>query len=398
MHFDQDSGNSYFLSTSRGQMMIYATLPELDAIEVLLRPMRGTPLIGRIYILPPDSLANAANSLAPEISSVLATNPAAGFRVLLESFDPTDPRPKQVHYNPESRVIFARATEGDLDKLESVVKILLVTNSEVLFRSKSASSDPVDLSTRTFMVGPVEMARALGRVGPVQVTNAAAMVQELLIKAGVDLKPPKTVVFKDSLGLLMVRATVAELDTIEKFLVQANQAAASGKLSPGNPGEAKAMIPVPKANPAGSVEENPTNLLLRVYKVDAKAMVKALDVALGNNVGSGTKSTNDSRTLLPDIRKLFASLGVDLRPPKTVFFNEPKGQLLVRATQEDLDTIESGGASAERSATAGEHQGENGSSSRTFARSGSIVCKTRFARRQCPSVHIQNSKYFRHPD
>ena len=36
VHFDQDSGNSYFLSTSRGQMMIYATLPELDAIEVLL--------------------------------------------------------------------------------------------------------------------------------------------------------------------------------------------------------------------------------------------------------------------------------------------------------------------------------------------------------------------------
>ena len=59
------------------------------------------------------------------------------------------------------------------------------------------------------MVGPVELAEALGHVGPVQVTNAAAMVQELLLKAGVDLKPPKTVVFKDSLGLLMVRATVA---------------------------------------------------------------------------------------------------------------------------------------------------------------------------------------------
>jgi beta-lactamase regulating signal transducer with metallopeptidase domain len=220
--------------------------------------------------------------------------------------------------------LLVNATKKDLDTIEALLQTL-------------SSSQ---LTTRTFMVGPVELARALGHIGLVQVTNAAAMVQELMAKAGVDLKPPKTAVFKDTLGLLMVRATKTELDMIEKFLMQTNQRAASGKLSPGNPGEAKAMIPVPKANLAGSVEENSTNLLLRVYKVDAKAMVKALDVALGNNVGSGTESTNDSRTLLPDIQKFFAILGLDLQPPKTVFFNETKGQLLVRATLADLNTIE----------------------------------------------------------
>lgn len=339
VHFDQDSGNTYFLSTSRGQMMIYATLPELDAIEVLLSTMKGTPLVVRTYTLPPDSLAKATNSLAPAISSVLATNPAAGFRALLESFDPSDPRPKQVHYNPESRVISARATGADLDKFESAIEVLLVTNYGIKAQSVPAASTAVDLSTRTFAVGPVELARALGRDGPVQVTNAAAMVQELMVKAGVDLKPPKTVVFKDSLGLLLVRATKGELDTIEKFLVLANQGAASGTLPSGTTDEAKAMIPIPMKTPATAGSDGSTNLQLRVYAVDAKAMVQVLE-AVGTNAEPVAKSTKDGRTLLPEIRKLFASLGVDLQPPKTVFFNEPKGQLLVRATQSDLDRIE----------------------------------------------------------
>lgn len=338
-------------------------------------------------------------------------------------------------------------------------------NSDTTFPIVRGSSSVNDLSTRTFKVGPVELAHALGRGGSGQVTNATEMVQAFMLKAGVDLKPPKTVVFKDSLGLLLVRATKGELETIEKFLVQvnkeaasgtlpsvdtadarplisapkailatsvregstnlqmwiyridtdtmlqvlarqydtyagarartftdeslllpeieqllasegvdlqppksvffnapkgelllfatkadsdtigkillqSNQTPASGKLSPGNPGEAKAMIPVPKANLVGSVEESSTNLLLRVYTVDTKALVQSLDLALGNNLGTGAKPTNDGRTLLPDIQKFFAILGVDLQPPKTVIFNASKGQLLVRATQADLDVID----------------------------------------------------------
>ncbi len=336
---DPQSGRGFMFSDSRGQIAVTATTPELDAIQALLQPLSGPPLVVRFFKLAPDFLSKATNGLVPAISSVFATNPAAGFQALLESIDSSDPRPKRLMYEQERGLVVVRATDADLDKFESNIKVLLDTHSGGPFRTVPAPASAVDLATRTFMVGRVEMARALGQVGPVQVTNAAAMVQELMVKAGVDLKPPKTVVFKDSLGLLLVRATKGELDTIEKFLVQANQGAASGTLPSGPTDEPKAMIPILMKTPATAGSDGSTNLQLRVYAVDARAMVQVLK-AVGTIAEPGGKSTNDGRTLLPEIRKLFASLGVDLQPPKTVFFNEPKGQLLVHATQADLDRIE----------------------------------------------------------
>jgi len=40
-------------------------------------------------------------------------------------------------------------------------------------------------------------------------------------------------------------------------------------------------------------------------------------------------------------RNFFSSLGVNLFPPKSIFFNDRLGLLFVRATMQDLDTIES---------------------------------------------------------
>ncbi len=338
--FDPDSGKSYFFSDSRGQILVHATLPELDAIQALLQPLTGPPVVTRFFRLAPDFLSKATNGLTPEISSVFATNPAAGFQALFESTHSGDPRRERLMYVRESGLVVARSTETYLNQFEAAMKFLLDTNSGPPFRSAPASSSAVDLSTRTFMVGPVELARALGRVGPVQVTNAAEMVQAFMVKAGVDMRPPKTVVFKDTLGLLMVRATKAELDTIEKFLGQANQGPASGTLPPVNTGDARALIPVPKTNLATSVGDSSTNLQIWVCKVDANAMAQVLARQYGTNAGSRAEPITDSSLLLPEIQKLLASVGVDLQPPKTVFFNEPKGELLVYATQVDLDTIE----------------------------------------------------------
>ncbi len=50
-----------------------------------------------------------------------------------------------------------------------------------------------------------------------------------------------------------------------------------------------------------------------------------------------------AESVLPAVRKWFTSLGVDLSvPDKAVFFNDRLGALMVRATTEDLDTIENG--------------------------------------------------------
>jgi general secretion pathway protein D len=39
-------------------------------------------------------------------------------------------------------------------------------------------------------------------------------------------------------------------------------------------------------------------------------------------------------------KNFFTALGVDLSPPKSIFFNDREGRLIVRATLQDLDTID----------------------------------------------------------
>lgn len=59
----------------------------------------------------------------------------------------------------------------------------------------------------------------------------------------------------------------------------------------------------------------------------------------GGGLGGITAVMNVA-TVQEAVRNFFGSLGVDLTPPKTVFFNDRQGTLIVRATLRDLDIIE----------------------------------------------------------
>jgi len=52
-------------------------------------------------------------------------------------------------------------------------------------------------------------------------------------------------------------------------------------------------------------------------------------------------TTNNTVNVSLSARNFFTTLGVNLFPPKSIFFNDRLGLLFVRATMEDLDTIES---------------------------------------------------------
>ena len=52
--------------------------------------------------------------------------------------------------------------------------------------------------------------------------------------------------------------------------------------------------------------------------------------------------TNNMAAIQAMVRQFFLTLGVDLNPPKTLFFNDREGTLLVHATLADLDLIEAG--------------------------------------------------------
>jgi general secretion pathway protein D len=63
----------------------------------------------------------------------------------------------------------------------------------------------------------------------------------------------------------------------------------------------------------------------------------------GGGQGGGIRAvtrTNNMENVQIFVRNFFNNLGIDLAPPKTIFFNDREGTLLVRATLQDLDTIE----------------------------------------------------------
>jgi general secretion pathway protein D len=63
----------------------------------------------------------------------------------------------------------------------------------------------------------------------------------------------------------------------------------------------------------------------------------------GLSTGGGLSSittVNRQEAVSTAVREFFVALGVDLAPPKNVFFNDRQGTLLIRATMEELDTIE----------------------------------------------------------
>jgi type II secretory pathway component GspD/PulD (secretin)/tetratricopeptide (TPR) repeat protein len=65
---------------------------------------------------------------------------------------------------------------------------------------------------------------------------------------------------------------------------------------------------------------------------------------VGGGAGGGgifaVTSTNGMVARQAMVRQFFLTMGVDLNPPKTVFFNDREGTIIVRATLQDLDTIE----------------------------------------------------------
>lgn len=287
VRLDPALGKSFFVSTSRGDMWVRATGTELDAIEALLRPMRGTPLLHRTYLLAPEYLAKAKDTLAPEISSILATNPAAGFGALLESFAHNDPRPKQVRYIGEE--IFVRATESDLEQFESVLKGILSKKPSL---ETNSSQDSPPLITRTFQVEPGAIRQAIESLfpqfNPVTSTNFTASIRALLESSGAKLSPPKSVYYNDRAGGLFVRATREDLDAIESLLNVIGQQPAQVNIKAlfvelpfgkGQPKElAKILEPITRENETnftGILTASQFKTILRVLETSADVKILA---------------------------------------------------------------------------------------------------------------------------
>lgn len=262
----------------------------------------------------------SSNALSEAFSS--AQQSLKNIRVNL---DPT--LGKSLFYNERRGLLLVRATKNELDIIEKHFAELAEHQHSSAPQNSTVASPT--LATRTFAVGPMELAKALGRTGPVMVTNTAEMVAECLAKAGLDLQPPKSVFFKDPLSLLLVRATPAELDALEKFLAHANQETAS----------APPTTKISNGKSSVSLFPSSTNLHARTFAVDMNALTQTVTQRLGTNMFS--PGSKPPEVKWPSaLRQLFATLGVSLELPKSLYLNDRKGELVVRATLADLDAIE----------------------------------------------------------
>ncbi|MBC8095433.1 MAG: M48 family metalloprotease, partial [Akkermansiaceae bacterium] len=164
------------------------------------------------------------------------------------------------------------------------------------------------LYTRTFNL-PLKLYYEKTGINPAQ-TNGTNQIQisdriihSWLAGFGIDLDPAlgKSVFYSDGKGLLLVRATLSELDAIEAHL----QSPTAAKLA------------------------------TRTFQVEPVAIAQAIESLFPQFKPVTATNVTDG------VRALLQSSGVNLSPPKSIYYNDRAGGLFVRATKEDLDAIES---------------------------------------------------------
>jgi len=166
---------------------------------------------------------------------------------------------------------------------------------------------------------------------------------------GLDLDSPGFVLLNERNDIILVRAREDEIQRIHTFLMDR----VFKSSDPGRPPSTNESEHAALAKPGGGAE---TNLVIRRFKVSHASFVEGLRnlksagrfvVVEGDVTPAPARSAAvfaaereaPARSANEMIRDYFAAFGVSLDPPKSVFFDDRKGKLLVRASAEDLNSI-----------------------------------------------------------
>ena len=192
---------------------------------------------------------------------------------------------------------------------------------------------PIQLFTRAFDVNGKALLEAADRIprrlAITSKTNATATTNDLIRTYfetnGIELQPPESVFFNEPKEKLIVRATESDLEKVAALLAQL-------------PGKNSGATNAPK-----------DQLITRSYKVDPGTFSAGLKEI---NLAIATQNTNSVATVIPKgsgnetaalneiVRKYLTAAGVEIKEPKTAFYNDRNGMLLVRATEKDMEIID----------------------------------------------------------
>jgi beta-lactamase regulating signal transducer with metallopeptidase domain len=115
--------------------------------------------------------------------------------------------------------------------LANVLDVIVMTANEpieyaisddgVVFAFRNGR-EALRLYSRSFKVDAHVFPNALRNITGLETNDVAVTARNLFDKSGVEFKPPKSVFYNDRLGLLFVRATLPELDKVERILETLN--------------------------------------------------------------------------------------------------------------------------------------------------------------------------------
>jgi Zn-dependent protease with chaperone function len=250
-----------------------------------------------------------------------------------------------------------------------------VQDSAVVFSARAP--EPEHLQTRVFRLNPntfdrMKAAHTNAHIPSGAVTNDMSIVNRAVRNhfeaAGVSLLAPKMIYFNERTGLLMIKATLEDLEIIQRAvmkLVREGEPQASppaeGEGGTGA-GDDKKREAAAKVESAGT--QRPEALQTRTFQLDPDALYRAMEgvfsktsseltpraermpAPLGPDPSRGSGGvrfltvTNDMSVVNVAVRDYFEMVGVKFEPPKMIYFNDRTGMLMVKATLADLEIVQ----------------------------------------------------------
>jgi beta-lactamase regulating signal transducer with metallopeptidase domain len=143
--------------------------------------------------------------------------------------------PPTVFFYLDNRILLAQGTMQQLALIEQVVSKLNgfspKKNNVNHFAKQTAATTganqaATNLLSRTFKVDKYIFTRVLRSISGLQTNSVSTMAESLFNKLGVGFQSPgKSIFFNDRLGMLFVKATEPDLDTVENAIEALNQVA-----------------------------------------------------------------------------------------------------------------------------------------------------------------------------
>jgi hypothetical protein len=146
--------------------------------------------------------------------------------------------PTTAYFYTDSGIILVRGSEEQLARVNRLVlklngystNVIEADSNNFIQRARAhamADEASTNLLTRTFRVGAYAFTGASRNIPDLQTNSVSATARSLFSKLGVDWESPKgkSVFYNDGLGLLFVKATESDLDTIERAFSALNYTA-----------------------------------------------------------------------------------------------------------------------------------------------------------------------------